>query len=585
MKALFPCLFLSFFLLLTNSKALASAPTDPDETRFFCPPVVGTDLGPDRVICGAYTDTLSPTFSGSSGPYSYLWSTGDTTPLIVVPAGTYSVTVSAPGYTPDADTVVLMNSSMPPLQFNSGIASACAGQSISVMAPMGYLFYQWSTGATGPVLTINNSGVYTLTVIDSTYCVSTDTLTAIYPSPPASILGNDTMICPDTFAVLHCAPFSSYLWTNGATTQTIMPSNPGSYEVIVTDIYGCVYRDTANVTINPDCIWPGDANHDGVANNLDILDIGFAMGGSGAARLNPGFNWYGQVANNWAQNFPSLLNYKHADCDGDGLVAFQDTSLVMQNYGLTHNKADEVSSGPALQFQPLQSNYVVGDVVRIGIYLGDQGNSAVGMGGVAFSVNVGGVATNPGDVWFSFPNSFMGSVGVDAFGVAFEDVAAGQHDLALTTLMGASVSGYGLIAILNLRTDSTMLPNGHNPLTFSVANATLVDGSLQALLISSVPMNLDLLAPNVLGVPNQQTFDLQMYPVPADQWLHVRCETQAGPMEVQLFDLAGQRCKRISVSYPVTDLPVGDLSEGTYLMQVVKAGHVISRKKITILHR
>ncbi|MFM7900525.1 MAG: hypothetical protein ACKPAD_00915, partial [Bacteroidota bacterium] len=49
------------------------------------------------------------------------------------------------------------------------------------------------------------------------------------------------------------AGFTSYLWQDGSTTQSITVSQPGSYNVMVTDASGCsVISANKNVELNPD---------------------------------------------------------------------------------------------------------------------------------------------------------------------------------------------------------------------------------------------------------------------------------------------------------------------------------------------
>ncbi len=69
------------------------------------------------------------------------------------------------------------------------------------------------------------------------------------------IFGNDTTICNTQTVILNAGSgYNSYLWTTGATTQTIIASTSGGgasaifYQVLVTDSNGCSFRDTVKVT-------------------------------------------------------------------------------------------------------------------------------------------------------------------------------------------------------------------------------------------------------------------------------------------------------------------------------------------------
>lgn len=81
-----------------------------------------------------------------------------------------------------------------------------------------------------------------------------------------------------------------------------------------------------------DCVWPGDANNDGIANHFDLLAIGTAFGAVGPARTS-GYTWSPQQSGDWAQEFPNGANYKHADTDGNGLVDASDANLITIHHG------------------------------------------------------------------------------------------------------------------------------------------------------------------------------------------------------------------------------------------------------------
>lgn len=66
---------------------------------------------------------------------------------------------------------------------------------------------------------------------------------------PIVDLGNDTTVCSIT---LDAGPgYTSYEWNNAATTQTLVVSSTGGYEVTVVDANGCVGSDLIVVEVNP----------------------------------------------------------------------------------------------------------------------------------------------------------------------------------------------------------------------------------------------------------------------------------------------------------------------------------------------
>ncbi|MBK9399754.1 MAG: PKD domain-containing protein [Bacteroidetes bacterium] len=68
------------------------------------------------------------------------------------------------------------------------------------------------------------------------------------PFLPVS-LGSDVTACAST--VISLPGYSTYSWSNGATTAQITVNSGGEYSVVVSDAAGCSGTDTVNVTINP----------------------------------------------------------------------------------------------------------------------------------------------------------------------------------------------------------------------------------------------------------------------------------------------------------------------------------------------
>lgn len=97
--------------------------------------------------------------------------------------------------------------------------------------------YQWSTGETSASITSNGTGLFCVTVTDATGCEAETCVLLVDPqqcwvsieADPAGGL---------TAWPQGAAPFT-YLWSNGATTQSIFPNAPGEYCVVVADASGC----------------------------------------------------------------------------------------------------------------------------------------------------------------------------------------------------------------------------------------------------------------------------------------------------------------------------------------------------------
>lgn len=200
------------------------------------------------------------------------------------------------------------------------------------------------------------------------------------------------MLCDTVFSALDLeiengTPPYDYVWSNGETTQDIAPVIPGQpYTVSVTDASGC----TAQATIKAnDCVWPGDANYDGAANNFDILAIGLFYGDNGPVRPGASNDWGAQPAPYWSDYQLNGINTKHADCDGSGSIDIFDSHVVSQNYGQSHPTAFHPvfdPSAPVLTLDLDLPNFVPNSSVFATVNLGDIASPAQGAYGIAFTI-------------------------------------------------------------------------------------------------------------------------------------------------------------------------------------------------------
>jgi len=95
---------------------------------------------------------------------------------------------------------------------------------------------------------------------------------------------------------------------------------------IIQDIYNNSFQNCAIQQCDCDCVWPGDANHDGLVNYKDAIYIFMAVGDSGPARSDP-FPFVPKDVKNWANTSFSSINSKYADTDGNGKINLEDYEL------------------------------------------------------------------------------------------------------------------------------------------------------------------------------------------------------------------------------------------------------------------
>ena len=179
----------------------------------------------------------------ANGGVSYQWSTGSSASSITVnQAGNYYVIATNTAGCSDTSAVVTTSAFQPQASITpNGPTTLCPGGSVTLTASAGSN-YQWSTGATGASVTVSNSGTYTVTLNDPNGCTATASqVVQVSNAPTVTITSSGGLgICPGGQVTLNAPQGVSYAWSNGATSQSVSVTQPGTYNVTVNFSGGCV---------------------------------------------------------------------------------------------------------------------------------------------------------------------------------------------------------------------------------------------------------------------------------------------------------------------------------------------------------
>ncbi|MFH2095702.1 MAG: gliding motility-associated C-terminal domain-containing protein, partial [Bacteroidota bacterium] len=213
------------------------------------------------VSCNGFSDgeaTALPT--GGIGPYTYIWSNGDTTVTSAgLPANTYFVTVYDNNLCSAIDSIKIQQ----PTQLVDSMSSVevtCYGFSdgeATVFASGGTppYFYDWSTTDTISSISGLFAGWYYITVTDTNNCVITDSIEVL--QPPLLVVADsvwDVLCYGESTGIIFMdvtggTPPYTYTWFDGS-SGSIHDSLPeGKYHVSVTDANGCFHLET-NIVVN-----------------------------------------------------------------------------------------------------------------------------------------------------------------------------------------------------------------------------------------------------------------------------------------------------------------------------------------------
>ncbi|MBI5914453.1 MAG: T9SS type A sorting domain-containing protein, partial [Bacteroidetes bacterium] len=206
----------------------------------------------------------------------------------------------------------------------------------------------------------------------------------------------------------------------------------------------------------PDCdglVWPGDPNFDNQSNNFDLLNLGLAFGAEGPHRAVQGIEWTGLQAENWGQLFADNLDFKHADCNGDGIVSLDDQVAVQNNFGETHGEplapvflVGGESDPPFFVDLPEASGLTPGSIFTAPILLGTSDAPVENLYGIAFTMKFDPDIVNPASVELQYDPSWLGVKDVNLLTLDKTFADAGEIKVALVRTDQNNVSGYGQIA-------------------------------------------------------------------------------------------------------------------------------------------
>ena len=369
--------------------------------------------------------------------------------------------------------------------------------------------------------------------------------------------------------------------TNTAKTFWNIPIGiaTGLYNLVVR-IYNSVthirtdYTLSNAFTITLASVWPGDADANSIVDNADLLAIGLAYDSTGATRTGASILWLAQSATDWRDTLPGGANFKHADCNGDGIVNANDTVAIIQNFSLTHNKTNtpkQWRSGiPGITFQLSKDTVVNGDTVIVKILLGDSATSVSNIYGLAFDFNYDPIPFDSNTAFFAFSHSWFGD-STNSITIRKLFKSSGTVKASITGINHLNRSGHGEIAKFRAVITTGNI-NGKNlsyyTELFNISNvkATDIKGN-------PIPLNEGIDSIKVGYIPtgiidSKYTEYVSAFPNPASTRLHLSCASCI--KEISLIDMNGNEVYAMAVAdrKHSVGIDVANLEAGIYFVKV-----------------
>ena len=338
------------------------------------------------------------------------------------------------------------------------------------------------------------------------------------------------------------------------------------------------------------CVWPGDANWDGIVNNFDLLPIGLAYDSTGPVRPDTTIAWYGHYAPQWNDSLQDSINYKYIDCNGNGVINADDTIAIMQNYSLTYTRGGGFGAGgsndPVLYPNVIQDTVYDKDTLTIQLLLGSAGIPANNVYGLAFTLNYDPTVVDTTKTVATFGNSWLGT-SADKISIAKDLKPIGQLQCALTRINHTTKSGSGSIGVVSFVITTDNL-NGktysfYNAL-FYISNIKMIDsagnvlplgGGIDSTEVGFLPMGIT----QINGVNNL----VHIYPNPANSQLMVSYNG-VGMKQIKITDVIGNelisRTYSGSANVIQQQLDISEFNPGIYMVEVITDKGVATEKLV-----
>lgn len=554
--------------------------------------------GPD------FDGALSAQISGGEAPYSYLWSTAETTQSINgLSTAVYFVTVNdnrgcgvEASYTLVPSPIDSISASQSFITAGQTVQLGVYGKNFMTISWQPEALLEDPNSASPSAPNLLETTTFTASVTDEMGCVGEASIKVQVGTPNLTwslvdtlVVGQSAMWCDPTQN-----PLGLQITLNDCDSGSIFEAelneaaNCVEYTAIAAGIDTLCFTTCLNgtnicgggqviVIVAPteDPVWPGDTNDDGVADQYDVLNFGI-VGDTlrGPRRPNGDLSWVAQAAFPWSSQTPEGDNHKHIDTDGNGQINLSDTLALHLNWGLTHDgfvpgtPIDERTGVPfSIQVDTLQA----GQSYALPLSLGSVDYPAEEVYGLAFSLTYDPSLVLPGSVRFSPDESWLGTEGDDLLVMQKEFSSEGRLAIGLTRLDGVNVSGSGVIGHLFITIEDDILLHKETEWEKSDVDFYIkIEGvKMQSKVQELIPV--EVVDPTIEVITGVRQLDLspfiKVFPNPTTDQVFVQSSLNT-TAQLALFDVTGRLLLQDSLVAPTKELSLQALPSGVYWLRI-----------------
>jgi len=364
------------------------------------------------------------------------------------------------------------------------------------------------------------------------------------------------------------APYQ-IMWADGSTGSSIFGLCAGVYIATVVDATGVAYTATFNIEADLDCVWAGDTDGNAQVDNFDILPISLANGRQGTTRANASIVWQGQPSQDWgnAGTVANLVDAKHIDTNGDGVIDQTDIQAVTQNYGQNYVRNSDASLDGNIPFYVESKLLTQGNRENLDIYLGDNSNPANNIYGVAFTIEYDASKINQGSIGLDFANSNLGS---DLLEFYLDESQLGRVEVAVARKDLQNTNVIGRIGTLNLTIRDDILRDLSSRTTdIRITNVRLIDN--QNSIIGTARPSTTVFFDQASSIQRATLADqVSIAPNPANTVVNIALTDAAVLQSVRLYAANGQLVfAQQGIDNQQLSLNTAELASGVYMLQIL----------------
>lgn len=385
-----------------------------------------------------------------------------------------------------------------------------------------------------------------------------------------------------------------------------LPSDTATICLTIWTSEGCtstycetIFADSPNdLCAQTDCVWPGDANGDRLANIYDLVNIGLGYGSAGPERTvfpdpdNP-IVWAPNFSDDW-EEFAGAVDFKHLDCDGDGFIDELDVDAINLNY----MPDSEVVTAPTPGAVPVylefdQESFTIDNSTpeyfsfSAGLYVGNAAQPVVNLHSISLNFDYPIGLTVPHSITVDYHDDALLGDSEDLLTVRRDLVEFGQgrYDLAWSQKSGTGSDGYSRLATVNFIVSADIIMGRsvpETPFSTQVNGVYLINAAGDTLDYDLPGGDTLLILDQTLansGVLTGRTGELQAFPNPTTGKVYLQLPQTGATATLEVFDAQGRQLWQTAA---VRELPYVDLKPfgpGLFLLRArLEDGRVLVRR-------